>query len=163
VGTTTQRCVTSWKNKGLNYKTYSGLRVQHCFFSPDFTPIWTFHIYFRKSLAYKISRKSIQRQVNLYMRTDRQTDITKLAGTLFASMRTHLKLECAFVKDCYERRHMQPVAVPLPACFVMHVSPLYASQASIYALYSRSRPTRSQILQYCFERSPLLYEYAVSQ
>jgi hypothetical protein len=97
--TTIQRCVASQKSKDLNDKTYFRSSWKAPDFFSDFTPIWIFETYFHRSLRYQSSRKSIQW-------TDGQTDITKLISAPFVNMRTHLKLEYALLKACYERNYM---------------------------------------------------------
>jgi hypothetical protein len=59
-------------------KMYIGLHVKCPFFSSDFNETWIFSTNFRKILTHQISRKSAQWEPSSYMRTGRQTDLTKL-------------------------------------------------------------------------------------
>jgi len=58
---------------------YIGLNAKYPLFLSGFNETWIFSTDFRKVLKYEISWESVQLQPSCYTRTERQTDMTKLA------------------------------------------------------------------------------------
>jgi hypothetical protein len=75
---------------------YTGLRVKCPLFLSDFNETWIFWTNLRKILKYQTYCKSMQWTPSCSMRTDRQTDITKLV-VFFAILRTCIKRDRALV------------------------------------------------------------------
>jgi len=57
---------------------YIGLHLKYPLFSSEFTETWIFPTDFRKIFGYNNSRKSIQEDPSFSVRTDEQTDMTRL-------------------------------------------------------------------------------------
>jgi len=70
---------------------FIGLHVKNPLFFSDFKEIWIFSTYFRKIIKYTISWNSFTLQPRCSMRTDGQTDMTKLIAA-FRNLRKHLKM-----------------------------------------------------------------------
>jgi hypothetical protein len=68
-------CVTSFST---NFVWNIGLHVKYPIFLSYFNETWIFSSDFRKILKYQISWKSVQWESSCSMRTDGQTDMTKL-------------------------------------------------------------------------------------
>ena len=67
-----------WKTERDTIKMSVGLHVKYPLLLSDFNETWISHTDFRKILKYQISWKSVKWEPSCSMRTDRQTEMTKL-------------------------------------------------------------------------------------
>jgi hypothetical protein len=94
------KCLSFWEEMGEISYMCTGFRVKYPLFLSDLNESWVFSADIRKILKYEISRKSVQWEPSCSMRTDRQTEMTKLifAFRNFAKAPKNLYfLECMFL------------------------------------------------------------------
>jgi hypothetical protein len=72
-----------------------GLHVNYALFLADSNENWIFSTHFRKIFKHQISRKSFQWESSCSMLTDRRIESTKLIQSLFAVLRTNIKITMA--------------------------------------------------------------------
>jgi hypothetical protein len=72
---------------------YIGLHVKYPLFLSDFNKIWIFTSDFRKVLKYQIAWNSFQWEPSYFVRTDGLTDGYDEGKSLFAILRTLLKIK----------------------------------------------------------------------
>ena len=78
----------------IGSKMYTGLHVKYPLFLSDFNVTWFYSTDFRKIFTYQILWKSVQWERSCSMRTDGQTDITKLIAAFCNFAKVSKKLYC---------------------------------------------------------------------
>jgi hypothetical protein len=79
-------------NKAKMIKMYIGLHVKYLLFLSDFNETLIFSAPFRKTLKYEVSWKSVQWEPSCSLRTDGQTDMTKLTVAFRAYERMEISI-----------------------------------------------------------------------